>query len=124
LIKKALSHFGRELCLENNDIFVDVLIDRDIYPGDGYASTETDDEYPMDFTIYISPIGSFKDTFLTLAHEMIHVKQYHRGELVTTEDGELAWFNGSREDRWWEDEAYSKETKLYNSFVGRYKKIN
>ena len=62
------------------------------------------------------------DQILTwLAHEMVHLKQFVRGELFDYETGRVQWKTKSfgrvhYEDSPWEREAYRLEDKLYEKF--------
>jgi hypothetical protein len=87
----------------------------------GSASWVDDNTNPREFEININPKLSRKSYLQTLAHEMVHVKQYAKGELKTL-------FN-KREMRWkgqyiaetdmhyfdqpWEVEAFGRELGLY-----------
>jgi len=54
------------------------------------------------------------DIFVTIAHEMVHVKQYMKDN--------LGWFLDNRSDipymkRWWEVEAYKDSVTLVEKFI-------
>lgn len=51
--------------------------------------------------------------FITIAHEMIHVKQYMTQELgrILDEHSHIPY-----EDRWWETEAYERSVPLLEKF--------
>jgi hypothetical protein len=57
-----------------------------------------------------------------LAHEMVHVKQYAKGELKFHEKGNLVTFQREQyqgDEYWeslWEIEAYGREVGLYQKF--------
>ncbi len=51
--------------------------------------------------------------FITIAHEMIHVKQYMTQELGRTLDEHS---HIPYEDRWWETEAYERSVPLLEKF--------
>ena len=69
------------------------------------------------YVVIIKPSLSIKDIGLTLAHEMVHVKQYFRKEL----DGSNCRFKwkGRNADGYkyenqpWEREAFRRESDLY-----------
>jgi len=71
-------------------------------------------------TIRISNQISEKQQWLTLAHEMIHVKQFSRGELIYHGKSAYTWKNQYCKDvrkisyrqRGWEKEAYALESKM------------
>lgn len=96
----------------------------------GYAnalSTWEDDWHrPRDFHIEVNTEQKLEDLFITLAHEMVHVKQFARGELrdVFYPAKRTMWFKESisREEinYWdlpWEIEAYGRERGLFVRFV-------
>lgn len=61
---------------------------------------------------------TFMEMMQTLAHEMVHAKQYLRGELDTS-NGIFAWKGRSAEgykykNQPWEKEAYRKELRVFS----------
>lgn len=78
----------------------------------------------QDYVITIDPRMSKFKMLETLAHEMIHVKQYAKKELVEKPDGTTLW-KKTRYDRKdvdymnfpWEIEAYAKERELLKSYL-------
>ena len=82
---------------------------------------------PREFMIELDASMKYPfDQILTwLAHEMVHLKQFVRGELCDYETGRVQWKkrmygNVHYEDQPWEREAYRLETKLYEEFEGWY----
>lgn len=87
-----------------------------------------DCEVPLEYLIEINP-DNCDNIYSTIAHEMVHVKQFYRGELQAClkldEDGMIAYrkWNGEEwhpepyEDAYfdspWEVEAYGREVGLY-----------
>ena len=49
---------------------------------------------------------------VTLAHEMVHIKQYLKDDLRTQFDSSVPYY-----ERWWEKEAYDKEVTLMKSLI-------
>ena len=93
--------------------------------ADGYCIWEDDNHKPREFSIHVNARYAMVRVLTILAHEMVHVKQYARGELkdyLTTPTA--CRFNGvyhdtalmSYDDHPWEDEAYSKEGPLVRAF--------
>jgi hypothetical protein len=123
-VKRAAHFYARELMTEKmlENIFVRIKFTEDI-PAFGYASVE---EYnnsgkPREFEIELhSGIGGY-DILKTLAHEMVHVKQYVYGE---TNESLTRW-KGQRVDSdtidyWvqpWEVEAHGYEAGLFTKFA-------
>ena len=52
----------------------------------------------------------------TLAHEMVHVKQFLRKELKEVRH-QLYWLGEPSDKEEWEDEAYLMEEQLYNEYM-------
>ena len=78
---------------------------------------------PRSFTIMLArPVGdSVKELFSTLAHEMVHLKQFARKELWDYETGRVQWKSRTygrlhHDDQPWEREAYRLEGELYEEF--------
>ena len=68
---------------------------------------------PREFMIELdaSMKYSFDQILTWLAHEMVHLKQFVRGELCDYETGRVHY-----NDQPWEKEAYRLESKLYEEF--------
>ena len=67
----------------------------------------------------------FDQILIWLAHEMVHLKQFVRGELFDYETGRVQWKSRSfgrvhYDDAPWEKEAYRLEGELYEMFEGWY----
>jgi len=61
---------------------------------------------------------TFLEQMLTLAHELVHVKQYMRGELRYNQQGDFQWKKRNAggykyENQPWEKEAVKLEKKLF-----------
>jgi hypothetical protein len=67
------------------------------------------------YLVVIKPKRKLKEIALTLAHEMVHVKQMAKGTLKTTKNGVQVWAgkrfskNTAYLSRPWEIEAFSKQ---------------
>jgi len=95
------------------------------HEGESYCEDwENDSKYRW-FTINIDPSISRKNILLTLAHEMVHVKQYAVGELQETASSNITKWNGKKIDDdvidyWdlpWEIDAHGREKGLYSRYV-------
>jgi hypothetical protein len=92
--------------------------------------TWLDDPYrPKEFSVKIKG-GTIKEMLLTLAHEMVHVKQYARGELrdLLSLNKFTVNYKGTRHrlivsddpkymTQPWEVEAFELEEILYNAYM-------
>ena len=98
-----------------------------------YSGLVNIDEYntknkPRGFVIDVNRNEDIADVLVTLAHEMVHVKQYIEGEI----DDNLKSWRGNEVDREavnydelpGEKEAYEREYILYNNFMNRNKNEN
>lgn len=79
---------------------------------------------PREFLIQIRKNKSKRYMMMTLAHEMVHVKQFAMGEM----DENMNLWKGkrlsSKTDYWdmpWEIEAYGREYGLWSRFSQKYK---
>lgn len=129
-IKDALNFFAETLMSKRmcNAISVKVCF------GEKQENTtvwEDDNHRPREFTITINSKVGYRNMLLTLAHEMVHVKQYATGELRDSLRGPTLhrWMNKPYDakdvDYWdqpWEIEAYGREYGLYLRFRERKKK--
>jgi hypothetical protein len=86
----------------------------DIVGNNGMCFDEPDGQY----TILIKDNRDLGHIFTTLAHEMIHVKQYMTQNLgsLLDDNRELPYM-----ERWWEEEAFSDAIPLVEKFA---KQIN
>ena len=121
-VKRAAIFYAKELfkprALENLVVKIKFNEKLDAY---GYASaTEfSSSNKPRQFEIELHPgIGAY-DILKTLAHEMVHVKQYIAGDV----NMKLTRWKGTRVDDvdyWeqpWEIEAHGIEVGLFTKFV-------
>jgi hypothetical protein len=129
-IKDALNFFAETLMSKRmcNGISIKVCF------GEKQENTTVweDDNYrPREFTITVNSKVGYRSMLLTLAHEMVHVKQYATGELRDSLRGPTLnrWMNKPYDsnvtDYWdqpWEIEAYGREYGLYLRFRERRKK--
>lgn len=92
--------------------------------SDGFMHFLDDNRRPREFQININNRISKRKQLITLAHEMVHVKQYVKGE--------LKYLSRKDEDRWlgsivrrdlhyydrpWEIEAFGRELGLVQRYI-------
>ena len=118
LVENCLQMFRNELKLQNSRYSLIVVPDRGMSVKDGIRGSV--------FKIAPAVIGMSIDTALdterliiALAHEMVHVKQYARGQITHGKNlNSKFWmgkkFKGHYYDLPWEVEAFSKERVLAN----------
>jgi len=88
-----------------------VILGEDINGGLGQCIDVDEDS----FLILVKETGrDIGQIFTTIAHEMIHVKQYMTQELgrLLDENRDLSY-----DSRWWEREAYEKSVPLVEKFT-------
>lgn len=120
LIKQAAKFYAAELVPNQyHKIYLDINAGK--FEADGYCTYL--DGY--DFEIEINKNLTFEHIMITLAHEMIHLKQYATKELkskfvkgkpVDTWRG-IKYRNLKYKDQPWEHEASSLEEELYHKFL-------
>ena len=109
------------------NIYLDIKLTKDLKKKEGaYGYCHIVDDSlakPREFMIELDASMRYKfDQILTwLAHEMVHLKQFVRGELCDYETGRVQWKSRSfgrvhYDDQPWEKEAYRLEGELYEMF--------
>lgn len=116
----AAGEFYRKYLKINKDYDIVVSFDPDTAGWYGYATFDEDGWY---VEIALNPKRRHHDHLLTLAHEMVHARQYLSGDLKTLDvDKNICLWKGKKiketdESYWnvpWEKEAQDLEYKLYN----------
>jgi len=125
-VKNAALFYAEELFTPKmmDNIFVHIHFN-DKIDAYGYASVEdyNDSGKPRDFLVELYPHLNAYDILRTLAHEMVHVKQYAYSEM--NEQGNR--WKGKRVqslDYWsepWEVEAHGMEPGLFTKFAVKHK---
>ena len=123
---RALTFFDKQLLSEKMSPHVKVVVKtksrKKLGGADGQCDWEANDRGRVrDFKIDLCDKLSFDDMVKTLAHEMVHLKQYAKGELKRLDKQNASRYNGrvyKLEDTtyWdypWEIEAYGREAGLY-----------
>ena len=129
LCKQAVRWYGRKLLgerlfdkLEISLEFDDSELSKNVY---GFCDWNDDSTRARDFTITVNPNLGKRNMLIVIAHEMVHVKQYAKGELKDYVRASRVKFRGEiyndREiDYWdypWEIEAHGREKGLYYRFL-------
>ena len=122
-IKFATAFFANYIMGERlaKNLDIDIVFEDQGKMAEGHCNPIEVSNRPRMFEIGINPNLSRRKMLQCLAHEMVHVKQYARGELSSAFS--TAMFNGkvynltsSFEDylNWpWEIEAYGRDRSLY-----------
>ena len=98
------------------------LLDKDGH--EGTAIWEDDSIRPKEFTISLDSTCAIRNILITLAHEMVHVKQWAKGEMYEYVERDMVRFNNtkfnmSNLDYWdypWEIEAFGRQLGLFVRF--------
>jgi hypothetical protein len=105
-----------------------LLISEGIHGDCDRVAGEDDDSLPTKFEIRADAYLGIEDLLRTIAHELVHVKQYMLGEMYEDLFGAITVFNGksysnsnSDDDNYWDSpweiEAYGREEGLYRRFI-------
>lgn len=75
-----------------------------------------DDYYWPEFNIHINRDYGYDEMLKTLAHEIVHTKQFLRKELKQIGE-QLYWMGEPSNNEEWETEAYIREEQLYGEYL-------
>lgn len=104
LFTKAVKFFCELLGISPN---IYVYVD-EVMPMNG-ACYKNDSEYHI--CLSVQPVGA---SLVTLAHELVHVKQFEKDYLEELYTNEIPYH-----ERWWEQEAFAKESELANALLSK-----
>jgi hypothetical protein len=107
---------------------IELDIEFEVVPGcKGTTEYIDTNDRPRMFKVTINPNMSKRNQLLTLAHELVHVKQYARGEMkefLNKEPAAMKWgkdiYYHEQHDYFelpWEIEAYGREVGLYSRYI-------
>ena len=118
VIETCVALFKKELKLENSKYSLVILTDRGMSKRDGCRGTVFQ-VGPKALGMVIDTAMSIENLIITIAHEMVHVKQYARGQIKHGKNLKSKFWMGQKNksqyyDSPWEIEAYSKERVLAN----------
>lgn len=128
LCKDAIKFYGRLLLGDNlyHRVSIELEFDKSLAKANEYAFCDyfEDGNKIRDFTITIDPNLGKRNMLLAIAHEMVHVKQYAKGELKDMRANKVKFRNevieSNEMDYWdmpWEIEAHGREKGLYFKFL-------
>ena len=106
-----------------NKLVLDIEFSKTLYKEDGILGEidfEDSNHKPKEFTMTVDTTVSKRRILETIAHEMVHMKQYAKGELVDlSRCGSIRWQDrliDSETNYWdlpWEIEAHGRELGLF-----------
>lgn len=129
LCKLAVKWYGKKLLGDRlyNNIELLIEFDNSDLGEDLYGCCDWNDtnHRARNFTITVNPNLGKRNMLLVLAHEMVHVKQYAKGEMKDyLRVNRVKWkgqiYNDEQIDYWdhpWEIEAHGREKGLYYRFL-------
>ena len=126
-LESAFFFYMKKLLPRTRNIEVEIDLIRNLSGKEGLCGdcTWNDNNHrPRDFTIRIDSSLDLDDIHDTLAHEMIHVKQYAKGELVDLVRsptsckwmGKVIDWTKLEDKEPWEIETYERSHKLYEEW--------
>jgi hypothetical protein len=126
-LKSAFFFYMKKLIPRIRNIEVEVELIRNLADKEGLygdCSWNDNNHRPRDFTIRIDSSLDLENIHDTLAHEMIHVKQYVKNELVDLVRtptsckwmGEIIDWTKLEDKEPWEIETYERSHKLYEEW--------
>ena len=106
---------------------IDINLSKTLLNKDGNEGTaiwEDDSVRPKEFTITLDSGCAIRNILITLAHEMVHVKQWARGEMYEYVERDMIRFNKTKFNManinyWdypWEIEAFGRQLGLFVRF--------
>ena len=106
---------------------IDINLRKNLIDKEGCEGTsiwEDENRRPKEFTIELDVSYSIRDALITLAHEMVHIKQWAKGEMYEYLKSGLIRFHKTKFDAdninyWdypWEIEAFGKQLGLFVRF--------
>ena len=116
LIERVVQYAKDQLMPEIRKLFIDVEVIDGFCMAEGINGETIYEGEGRHVTIAIDPDMPFEEFITTLLHEMVHVKQYIKGEL-TNSSWKGEYFTGSYKDSPWEKEAYELEQSLLQGFL-------
>lgn len=129
ICKDAVKFYGKHLLGENlyHKVEITLEFDKMLTGKNEYAYCEREDNNhrAKEFTITVDPSLGKRNMLLALAHEMVHVKQYAKGELKDyARSNKTKWktevIDPDKVDYWdfpWEIEAHGREKGLYVRYM-------
>jgi len=119
LLNEVVDFTAKYLKIENTDCIMEIEFFNKL-DACGYAQEE---EY-VNYSIQISKEKQYttKDIIATIMHEMVHVAQYIRGDLVLGKGNKLSRWKGKPVDlpyskQPWERQAFRLEKNIWNKFI-------
>ena len=113
----------KKLMPRKKNLEVNISIKRNMIEDEGMFAGVVDTDNTNTFDMELDSSMSLRKKLLSVAHEMVHVKQFTRGELTHTNKLTVKrWYGKDFHDSkyWecpWEIEAYGRELGLFTMWV-------
>ena len=126
LLKMASKFLAKELKLENSRYTLLIATERGMAKNEGFRGT-VHKIGPKCLAMMIDSSLDLEKLLITLSHEMVHVKQYAKGQVKASKSCKTHYWMGknvrkSYYEQPWEIEAFTKERVLANkifAIIGR-----
>ena len=119
-LKNLIKHFVY-FTFEFLDVDIRQISELHIYESDvldkcyGVCHQNHEDDYIIAFK-GMDNERNITDVFITLAHELVHVKQFLNNSL-RFELNNRCYQNLQYSEKWWEKEAFEKQSEIVKAFV-------
>lgn len=118
LIEAGAKFLAKELKLENSTYRLDILTEPGMSKNEGIRGV-VHKLGPRYLAMIIDSKLDYERLLVTLSHEMVHVKQYAKGQVKASRSCKTHYWMGKQVrkgyyEQPWEIEAYSKERVLAN----------
>lgn len=130
-IRSLIKFCANKLLTEgiNDELKITVILDANLYKDEkhvGFAVWDDERHKAREFTLEVDTKSSFRNIVKTIAHEMVHVKQWAKGEFFEYANKDDIYFFNKKQydakklDYWdqpWEIEAYGRQPGLVYRWV-------
>ena len=129
LVSRATWWYAEKLMSKRlmSGLEIDINLRKNLIDKEGCEGTATwvdENNRPKEFSIELDVTYSILDALITLAHEMVHIKQWAKGEMYEYIKSPLIRFHKTKFDAdninyWdypWEIEAFGKQLGLFVRF--------
>ena len=123
LIYSLANFCVKKLMPRKKNLEIDIAIKRNLEEKDGLSAGVIDTDDTNTFEMDIESSMTIRKKLLSVAHEMVHVKQFTRGELKHADTLTAKRWLGktyNESNYWdcpWEIEAYGRELGLFTMWV-------
>lgn len=118
LVESSIKFLAKELKLESSNYTTIVFFERGMAKREGIRGSVSQ-LGPKCLGMVLDPALDLERLILTVAHEMVHIKQYARGQVKEIPNRKSRYWMGKKVTKGyfeqpWEIEAFSKERVLAN----------